>query len=60
MQAYKNVKNKTGEKQVKKTDDDKAGGQDITGLEFSVSVTVFDREIVTLKALRVSLLRIAL
>ncbi len=43
LQAYESVKNKTYEKQVKKTDDDKEG-QDITGLEFSVSVTMLERE----------------
>ena len=44
LQTYENVKNKTGEKTVKKADDGKVEKQDITGLEFSVSVTVLERE----------------
>ena len=44
LQAYENVKNQTGEKQVGKADNGKVEGQDITGFEFSVSVTVFERD----------------
>lgn len=43
LQAYENVKNKTGDKQVKKTDD-KPEGQDNAELKFSVSVSLLERE----------------
>lgn len=42
LQAYENVKNKTGEQQVRNADNGKVEEQDITELEFSVSVTVLD------------------
>lgn len=51
LQAYKNVKNKTGEKQVEKTEDDKAEGQGNAGIEFSVSVTMLEREDSDIKGL---------
>ena len=43
LQAYENVKNKTGDKQVKRTDD-KSEGQDNVELKFSVSVSLLERE----------------
>ena len=44
LQAYENVKNKTGEKQVKKTHNDNTEGQDNAELKFSVSVLLLERE----------------
>ena len=44
LQAYENVKNKTDEKQVKKTDNDNTEGQDNSELKFSVSVSLLERE----------------
>lgn len=43
LQAYENVKNKTGDQQVKRTDD-KQEGQDNAELKFSVSVSLLERE----------------
>lgn len=44
LQVYENVKNKTGEKQVKKTHNDNTEGQDNAELKFSVSVSLLERE----------------
>ena len=44
MQAYEDVKNKTGDKQVKKIGNDNTEGQDKTELKFSVSVSLLERE----------------
>lgn len=44
LQVYENVKNKTGENQVKKTGNDNTEGQDNEELKFSVSVSLLERE----------------
>lgn len=51
LQAYENVKNKTGDKQVQKTGNDNAEGQDNAELKFSVSVSLLEREGSNIKGL---------
>lgn len=44
LQDYENVQNKTGDKQVQKTGNDNTEGQDDAELQFSVSVSLLERE----------------